>query len=218
MHWEHRTNPVSVHHCRVKKGMRAVGSTCKRMSGKPAAILLAALCAAAALGPMVAAGQAWAGPTDAAAPSPAADPAAQGKSLQVGKVDPPLTLGSKDQGAGHLIYQSMAAVLVILILGGAALVAMKRLMPRIAQVRGKKILLMETFHLGPQKALHLLQVGSQRLLVGVSRENIRLLADVTAAVPPIVAAQGADETRPKFVIPSLGADAPDAGPTGVANA
>ena len=191
-----------------------------RMPRNPAACLPAALCLAAVLGLMGAAApvRAAAAAAKAVADRPADDQGTPGKTLLLGKPDQTLTLGATDKGTGNLIWESLAAVLIILILGGGILFVMRRLMPRIAQARGKQILLMETFHLGPQRALHLVQVGGQRLLLGISRDNIRLLADVTATVPPPANGQTATEAKPKFVIPPLDADTPDAGSNGVANA
>ncbi len=226
------------------------------MPRKPAACLPATLCLAAVLGLIGAAapvraasavvaqppsaGDASGSQPGAAVPQTASAPAAKamadrpggdqgtpGKTLLLGKPDQTLTLGSTDKGTGNLIWESLAAVLIILILGGGILFVMRRLMPRIAQARGKQILLMETFHLGPQRALHLVQVGGQRLLLGISRDGIRLLADVTATVPPPVNGQtdpaaakamaGKPETKLKFVIPPLDADVPGAGSNGVEN-
>jgi flagellar biogenesis protein FliO len=147
----------------------------------------------------------------APAPLPEAVPSANTPSatstpsapLQFGRRDQSLKIGAPDTG-NSIIWQSLTAVLVILLLGGLALYVVKRIGPRISQARGKKIRLMETFSLGPQKALFLVEVGSQRLLLGVSRDNVRLMADVTASVPSSTEGEGA--TRAKFVIPTTGAE------------
>jgi flagellar biogenesis protein FliO len=131
--------------------------------------------------------------------------AATAPALPLGRPDQPLRLGATNAaGSGSLIWQSLAAILVVLVLGGVALYVVKRLRPRIAQARGKKMRLLETFHLGQQKALFLMEVGNQRLLLGVSRDSLRLVADVTAAVPP--SPEGEGTAKAKFVLPSLDAE------------
>jgi flagellar biogenesis protein FliO len=146
-------------------------------------------------------------PTPAAgtADSPAASkPAAETaeKTGLPGKPDPPgFSLGTREYDSGKLLWESLAAILVILALGGVALFVIKRVMPRLGGVRGKRLALVETLHLAPQKSVHLLQVGDRRLLVAASKENLCLLADVTDALP----AEGSAPTQPKtkFVIPDL---------------
>jgi len=127
----------------------------------------------------------------------------------------PSDLGLKDQSAGRLLGQSLAAVAVILVLGGVGLVVVKRLMPRLAAARGKRVLLLETFHLGPQRALHVVQVGNRSLLVGSSREGLNLLADVTEALPPPEIDLGAARPKARFVIPPLGESGDGGGEAGV---
>ena len=39
--------------------------------------------------------------------------------------------------------------------------------------------IIETVHLGPRKAIHLLKISNQHLLIGSTAENITKLADMT---------------------------------------
>ncbi|NQT03593.1 MAG: flagellar biosynthetic protein FliO, partial [Planctomycetes bacterium] len=47
---------------------------------------------------------------------------------------------------------------------------------------GKEIRIAETVHLGPRKAVHLLEVGGRRFLIGSTNENITRLADLTGTL------------------------------------
>jgi flagellar biogenesis protein FliO len=129
-------------------------------------------------------------------------PAEAGEKLGVpGKPDSgSFGLGTKEYEGGRLLWESLAAVLVILALGGVGLFLVRRLVPRISAAKGRRISLVESLHVAPQKSVHLLQVGDRSLLVGASRDGLRLLADVTGAVPAGSAGQ-ADKPRTKFVIP-----------------
>ena len=144
-----------------------------------------------------------AAPVTPAAPAPAATPAEA--AAPIGKIEKlPPSLGAKEQDSSRLVWESLAAVAVILVLGGVAIVVVRRVMPRIAAARGKQIQLAETFHLGQNRAVHLLHVGSRSLLVGASREGISLVADVTGAVAPPEAAAAAKPPA-RFTIPGEGA-------------
>lgn len=82
-----------------------------------------------------------------------------------------------------LLWQMLAYVLVILVLGGAMIFVVKRVLPKLRTVRGKSISVVETIYLGPRQSVHLLQVGRQRLLIAGTREQISMLAEVTEAFP-----------------------------------
>ncbi|MFO8014491.1 MAG: flagellar biosynthetic protein FliO [Phycisphaerae bacterium] len=89
-----------------------------------------------------------------------------------------------------LLGHSLAAVLVILVLGAAAIFVVKRLLPRLGISQGRQVRVLETVYLGPRKSLYVVQVGDRTLLVSGTRERLGLLADVTGSVPP------PDETAP----------------------
>jgi flagellar biosynthetic protein FliO len=80
---------------------------------------------------------------------------------------------------GELFLKMMAAVLLVVALGVAAIYISKKFLPRITNLPGKKIRIVETVHLGPRKAVHLLQIGNQQILIGSTTEGITALADVT---------------------------------------
>jgi flagellar biogenesis protein FliO len=54
---------------------------------------------------------------------------------------------------------------------------------------GKQIHVLETTHLGPRKAVHLVKIGEQQLLIGSTNESITTLADVTGALTEFSAQQ-----------------------------
>jgi hypothetical protein len=145
--------------------------------------------------------------TPPAAKAPAAEKAEPGtgaaetpKAVPLGRPDKPasLNLGSPEYCTNKLIWNTLAAALVVLVLGGIVLFFMKRVMPRIGIGHGKKVAILETTYLGPQRTVHLLQVGARCLLVGATRESVRLVADVTDAF-----GQDPETAQPKkrFVIP-----------------
>jgi flagellar biosynthetic protein FliO len=83
---------------------------------------------------------------------------------------------------GELFYKMMLSVILIVILGGAAMYVSKKFLPKIVNQPGKNVHILETTHLGPRKTIHLLKIGERKLLIGSTNENITMLADVTEAV------------------------------------
>ncbi len=79
----------------------------------------------------------------------------------------------------ELFYKMMLAVLLVAVLGTAAIYISKKFVPRITNLSGKKIQVSETVHLGPRKAVHLIKIGNRRLLIGSTNESITKIADVT---------------------------------------
>ena len=137
-----------------------------------------------------------------------ADPAASsGKEAKPDEADPsenhPLEQ-SNSSDTTDLLGHSLAAVLVILVLGVAAVFVVKRLLPRLGISQGRRIAVLETVYLGPRKSLHMVQVGERTLLVSGTRERLGLLADVTGSVPPPDEAKPATaggQPRARFQIP-----------------
>ncbi len=85
-------------------------------------------------------------------------------------------------GNKELFYKMMLSVLLVVALGAAAIYVSKKLLPRITNLPGKEIRVVETVHLGPRKTVHLLRIGHQWILIGSTNENITKLADVTDAL------------------------------------
>jgi flagellar biogenesis protein FliO len=79
----------------------------------------------------------------------------------------------------ELFFKMMFSVLLIVVLGAAAIYVSKKFGVRISNLPGKKVQIVETVNLGPRKAVHLLKIGNQGLLIGSTTESITMLADVT---------------------------------------
>lgn len=82
-------------------------------------------------------------------------------------------------GNNDLFFKMMSSILLVAALGAAAIYASKRIMPRITNLPGKQMRIVETIYLGPRKTIHLLKIGEQRLLIGCTNETMTKLADVT---------------------------------------
>jgi flagellar biogenesis protein FliO len=100
-------------------------------------------------------------------------PTEEDKAIGIGKD------GSDTEGA---MWKMFASVVVVLVLGAACLVVTKKLLPRMGVRSGRQIQVVETMHLGPKAAVHLVRVGTKSLLVGATREGLTSLGDVTDAV------------------------------------
>ncbi len=97
--------------------------------------------------------------------------------------DPNFSMGKSDRPSSReLFFKMMVSVLFLIALGAAAIYVSRRFLPKITNLPGKKIRIAETVHLGPRKAVHLLEVGERRFLIGSTNENITRLADLTSAL------------------------------------
>lgn len=81
-------------------------------------------------------------------------------------------------GQGEFLLRAMLAIFFVVALGVAAIYVSKKLLPRIATVPGKEIRIVETVHLGPRKAVHLIDIGHRRFLIGSTNETVTKLADL----------------------------------------
>ena len=82
-------------------------------------------------------------------------------------------------GGRELFYKMVLSVLLVVALGAAAIYVSKKLLPKITNLPGKEIRIVETVHLGPRKAVHLIEIGDRRFLIGSTNESITRLADMT---------------------------------------
>jgi len=88
-------------------------------------------------------------------------------------------------GHGELFLRMMLSVGLVLALGGVALYLSKRALPKVVHPGGKEIHILETAYLGPRKALHLVEVGGQRLLIASTNDGVAMLASLTEAWPDL---------------------------------
>jgi len=79
---------------------------------------------------------------------------------------------------GQMFFKMMLAVGLIIAMGVGVIYFSRKLLPKIANLPGKKIQVIETVHLGPRKAVHLLRVGNRHILIGSTAESISKLADI----------------------------------------
>ncbi len=89
---------------------------------------------------------------------------------------------TEEPGTRELFYKMMFSVLLVVALGAAAIYISKKYGAKITNLPGKKIRIIETVHLGPRRAVHLLKAGNKQLLIGSTTESITKLADVTDAL------------------------------------
>jgi flagellar biosynthetic protein FliO len=85
---------------------------------------------------------------------------------------------NKNPGVREAAIKMTLAVVMVAVLGGAAIYLSRKILPRLSNMSGKSIKVVETVHLGPRKSVHLLKIGNQQILVGSTNENITKLADI----------------------------------------
>ncbi len=83
-----------------------------------------------------------------------------------------------DLGTGGLVLRMTLAVVLVMGLGVAALYLSKKVLPRMTNTMGREIRVLETTCLGPRKALHLVEVGHQRLLIASTSDSVTMLTHV----------------------------------------
>ncbi len=97
--------------------------------------------------------------------------------------DPNFSTRQSDRPSSReLFFKMMVSVLFLIALGAAAIYVSRRFLPKITNLPGKEIRIAETVHLGPRKAVHLLEIGNRRFLIGSTNENITRLADLEMEV------------------------------------
>jgi flagellar biogenesis protein FliO len=79
----------------------------------------------------------------------------------------------------ELFYKMTVSVIFVIALGAMAVYTTKKFLPKITNLPGKEIRLLETTYIGPRKAVHLLQIGNQRLLIGSTNDSITMLAHLS---------------------------------------
>jgi flagellar biogenesis protein FliO len=93
-----------------------------------------------------------------------------------------LTNPNNGSGTRELFFKFMVSVLFLVALGAGGIYVSKRFLPKFTNLSGKEIRIAETVHLGPRKAVHLLEVGERRFLIGSTNEKITRLADLTSTL------------------------------------
>lgn len=83
---------------------------------------------------------------------------------------------------GWMISVFLKLLLVIMLIIGAAIVA-KRWMSGAVQGKTRQMQVIETLPLNPKRALHIIKVGNQTLLIGATDQNITLISELDLAEP-----------------------------------
>jgi len=99
-----------------------------------------------------------------------------------GYVDPNGSLGSGTFDTSDALKSLARAILVVMIIGAAAIYVAKKVMPKVNAVMGKEMKIVESLSLGSRKQVYIVKVGSRKLLIGGGADSITYLADVTDAV------------------------------------
>lgn len=100
-----------------------------------------------------------------------------------------------NSGASEALRPLIISIIVLIVIGTAAIYASKKWLPKIRTSSSKHIHVLENVQLAPNRGVHLVQVGSQRFLLGSSNESVRMLADVTLALTDL--SSDKDDTNDK---------------------
>ncbi|GEM_PF-1339297 len=91
--------------------------------------------------------------------------------------------GNPDENLSSALHRMLIGTLVVVVLGIAALMASKKVMPRLTPVHGKQIKVVETVYLGSRRTLHLLEINGRQILIGCTNDQICRLSDSFDKVP-----------------------------------
>jgi flagellar biosynthetic protein FliO len=83
----------------------------------------------------------------------------------------------------ELIVKTIGSLVLVIGLGLVAAYVLRRIGPRLCQIPGKQIRVVETTALGPKKALHVVEVGPQRFLIGSTPDQVTMLAVLSQSGP-----------------------------------
>jgi flagellar biosynthetic protein FliO len=102
------------------------------------------------------------------------------------------------QSSGQeLFFKMILSVLLVIVLGVGVIYVSKRFLPKIPRLGVRDIKIAESISLGPNKTVHLLEVGNRKILLGSTNENIRMLADVTDALTDLPSQEMAEDEDDK---------------------
>ncbi len=78
----------------------------------------------------------------------------------------------------ELFFKMMLSVLLVVVLGIAAIYISRKLLPKITTLPGKKIRIIESAALGQRQRVHLIEVQNHRLLIGSANDSITMLTEI----------------------------------------
>jgi flagellar biogenesis protein FliO len=109
---------------------------------------------------------------------PTSKPAESGEYLFARRDKTPLR--TRPDSSSGVMGRMLVLVVIILAVGGVVLFLIRRYLPRTRPSKpGRRIELLESSMLGPGKAIHLFRVGGRELLLGVTKDRISMLAEIT---------------------------------------
>lgn len=117
-------------------------------------------------------------PSATTAPAAASQPATAPAGLPV-RSGTPLAFRENSSGAA---WTMVSSVLVVLMLGVACWVLLKKVMPKMRPGGARNITVLETAFLGPGKSVHIVKVGREKYLLGATKDGLSMLACVTGAL------------------------------------
>jgi flagellar biogenesis protein FliO len=82
----------------------------------------------------------------------------------------------------QLVRQLISMILIVALFGVGLWWFARRYSKGLLGGKGKLVTVTETIPLGPRKMIHILQVGSRKMLLGSTADSIRFLADITDAI------------------------------------
>ncbi|HUS92486.1 MAG TPA: flagellar biosynthetic protein FliO [Phycisphaerae bacterium] len=124
-------------------------------------------------------------PAGADRPAAASRPATQAATTTTAPAKLPLrsdpagglpTLSDGDRPG--VLGQMAAYALLILALGGGALLMVRRYFPRPRSRQGGRLRVIDSVYIGPRKQVHVLEVGSQRFLLASCRDSVTMISEL----------------------------------------
>ena len=93
-----------------------------------------------------------------------------------GKQPAPIELA--DDNLGGSLYRMLLSLVLVIALAVGVMYASKKILPKVSGVSGKRVRVIETVSLGSRRAVHLLEVGGQHILIGSTQNTITQLAQL----------------------------------------
>ena len=100
-----------------------------------------------------------------------------------------LNLDEPRRDANQMLWEMLAAVLVVAVLAMVAFFLIRRFGSKLKITQGRQMKLVETLHVGPRQAVHMLDVQGRRILISATRERIAMLTELSAEPGPPAASR-----------------------------
>ncbi len=94
-----------------------------------------------------------------------------------GKQPAPIELA--DDNLGGSLYRMLLSLVLVIALAFGVMYVSKKILPKVSGVSGKRVRVIETVSLGSRRAVHLLEVGGQQILIGSTQNTITRLAELS---------------------------------------